>query len=276
MLDPIFSLRRRVRIEPGGSAVVAFTTAFADTRDEALALADQFREIGAVARAFELAWAHSQVEHRHPALVARGDPPFQRLASHIIYAGSALCAPARRADRATGRGSPALWRYGISGDLPIVLVRVASADELALARQLLAAHAYLRLKGLEFDLVILDEEPASYLDELNRSLSDLIRASDAHDLTDKPGGVFVRKAAHIPDEDEGPAPGRGPRRAGRRPGPAGQPARPHRARRCRCPQPWPRSASRADWHETEIRAPPPTCSSTTAWGASPPTAASIA
>ena len=120
VLDPIFSLRRRVRLEPGASAVVAFTTAVADSRDEALALADQYHDRGAVARAFELAWAHSQVEHRHRELVARGRPPVPAAGgAHPLRrpgpAGRpAPCWPANRqgqpasggtASRATGRSS---------------------------------------------------------------------------------------------------------------------------------------------------------------------------
>ena len=201
VLDPIFSLRRRVRIEPGGTAVVAFTTAFAHTRHDALSLADQFREIAAVDRTFELSWAHCQVENQLRRWSPEETHIYQRLAAHIIYAGSALRAPAPLLI-ANHQGVPALWRSGISGDLPIVLVRVAGPDELDLARQLLVAHDYLRLKGLLFDLVILDEEPVNSHNELSRSLSDLIRVCNAQGLTDRPGGVFLRTAGRIPDEDK--------------------------------------------------------------------------
>ncbi|WP_074316748.1 GH36-type glycosyl hydrolase domain-containing protein [Singulisphaera sp. GP187] len=200
VLDPILSLRRRVRLEPGESATVAFTTAVADTREEALALADQFHDPSAVARAFELAWAHSQVEHRHRNWSPEEAHLFQRLAAHVLFAGSALRAPAPVL-AANRQGQPGLWRYGISGDLPILLVRIAEGSEMPLARQVLTAHSYMRLKGLVADLVLLNEQPSSYFEELNQQLLDLVRSSDAHDLLDKPGGVFVRKAAHAPEED---------------------------------------------------------------------------
>ncbi len=90
VLDPVFSIRRRVRIEPGASAIVAFTTAVADSREEALTLADHYRETSAVARAFELAWAHTQVEHRSRNWSAQDAHLFQRLASHVLYASSSL------------------------------------------------------------------------------------------------------------------------------------------------------------------------------------------
>ena len=201
VLDPVFSLRRRVRIEPGASAIVAFTTAVADSREEALTLADHYRETSAVARAFELAWAHTQVEHRSRNWSAQDAHLFQRLASHVLYASSTL-----RADASVlaenRKGQPGLWAYGISGDKPIVLAFIADFDEVALASQLLVAHTYLRLKGLDLDLVILGGPAAGEFDELHLHLLDLVRGSDARDLIDRPGGVYVRKLGVLPDEDK--------------------------------------------------------------------------
>ncbi len=200
VLDPVFSLRRRVRIEPGASAIVAFTTAVADSREEALTLADHYRETAAVARAFELAWAHTQVEHRSRNWSAQDAHLFQRLASHVLYASPSLRAePAVLAENR--KGQPGLWAYGISGDKPIVLAFIADFDEVALAGQLLIAHTYLRLKGLELDLVILGGPATGELDDLHLHLLDLARGSDARGLIDKPGGVYVRKLGAMPEED---------------------------------------------------------------------------
>jgi cyclic beta-1,2-glucan synthetase len=200
VLDPMVSLRRRLRIEPGGTAVVALTTAFAESRDEAIALADQFREAGAVARAFDLAWAHILVEHRHHDRSGQDARLYQRLASHIIFAGGALRAEPSVLLR-NGLGQPDLWRFGVSGDRAIALVRIAESAELPLARQLLAAHEYLRLRGLEFDLVLLDEEAGSYLDELHRQLLEAVRAAGLAEQVDRAAGIFVRKASQM-SEDE--------------------------------------------------------------------------
>jgi cyclic beta-1,2-glucan synthetase len=199
VLDPVFSLRRRVRVAPGASVSVAFTTAVADTREEALALADQYHDFHGVGRAFELAWAHSQVELRHLRLSAEEAHLYQRLAGHVVFAGAALRAAGAAA--ANHLGQPGLWRHGISGDKPIVLVRVAESDEIPLVRQLVLAHTYWRLKGLETDLVILNEHPASYLEELHQELLNLVRGSADHTLMDKPGGIFVRQAAKMAEED---------------------------------------------------------------------------
>lgn len=200
VLDPIFSLRRRVRVRPGGSVSIAFTTAVADSRDEAIALADRYHDYHSVLRAFELAWAHSQVELRHLQLTGEEAHLYQRLATQILFAGSTLRPPASVL-AANRQGQSALWRYGISGDKPIVLVHIADTDEVVTIRRLLAAHAYLRLKGVEFDLVVLCEEATSYFEELYQQVQQSIRTSDSHALVDLPGGVFVRKATQMPHDD---------------------------------------------------------------------------
>ncbi len=201
VLDPIFSIRRRFRLEPGGVISVLFCTGVAKSRDEALALADHYRDGQAVARVFDLAWAHSQVELRHLQITTADVHLFQRLATHLLYAGPDLRAlPDVLA--ANRQGQPGLWRYGISGEKPILLVRAASAEDLPLVRHLLLAHSYWHMKNLAVDLVILCEQAASYVEELFQQIQEAVRSSHSHALADKPGGVFVRKAAQMPEEDQ--------------------------------------------------------------------------
>ncbi len=202
VLDPIFSLRCRVRVEGETSVKVAFTTTGADTREEALALADRYHDVQGVTRAFEMAWAHSQVELRQLHMTGQEAHLYQRLASHVIYAGAALRAP-QDILKDNEQGQPGLWRYGVSGDNPIVLVRVSQAAHLVplAQKQMLTAHNYWRHKGLEADLVILNEDQSGYFDDLQNQLQGLVRASDDRGQVDKPGGVFVRKAAQMSHED---------------------------------------------------------------------------
>jgi cyclic beta-1,2-glucan synthetase len=200
VLDPILSLRRRFRIAAGAAVHVAFTTALADTRADALGLAETCKELHAIHRAFELAWAHTQVELRQQHWTAAETHLFQRLAAHLFFAGKALrAAPALVASNRQGQTD--LWRLGLSGDLPIVLVRIGAADELPLARQVEAAHTFWRLKGLFADLVFLNENGGTYFEELDQQLQLLVRASDDRARVDKPGGVFLRKSAHLGQAD---------------------------------------------------------------------------
>ena len=123
-----------------------------------------------------------------------------RLASSVIYANSAL-----RADPGVliknRRGQSGLWGYAISGDLPIVLLQIEDPDNIELVRQLVQAHAYWRLKGLAVDLVIWNEDHAGYRQLLHDQIMGLIAAGTEANVTDRPGGIFVRPADQIAEED---------------------------------------------------------------------------
>jgi cyclic beta-1,2-glucan synthetase len=198
VLDPVFSIRKRILLPPEESVTLAFTTGLAETREEALALADHYRDLQCVLRAFELAWAHSQVELRHLQLPGGEAHLYQRLAAHLIFAGPVLRAEDALATNRLDRSG--LWRFGISGDLPILLVLVDAKENLPIVRQLLSAHAYWHLKGLETDLVLVNERPTGYQEELRTELDHAIRTSDSHAYVEQRGGVFLRQTDQLGEE----------------------------------------------------------------------------
>ncbi len=174
VLDPIFSLRRRVRIAPGATVHLAFWTMVAETRKDVLELADRHRDGAGFERAFTLAWTQAQVQLRHIAIKQRDAARFQRLAGHLIYANPAL-RPSSDVLRRGGAGPALLWAHGISGDLPILLVRIDAVDDVDVVRQLLQAHEYWRMKQVAVDLVILNEKAASYNQDLQIVIDAAVR-----------------------------------------------------------------------------------------------------
>jgi cyclic beta-1,2-glucan synthetase len=199
VLDSVFSLRTRVHVGPEESASLAFVTAFADNREQALQLADQYRDPRVVLRMFEMAWAHSQVEMRHLHVSPASVQLFQRLASAVMFPDASLRASAEVME-ANRRGQRALWRYGISGDDPIVLVRVSEPAHRAVIRELLLAHEFWHLHGLKADLVIVNEHPAGYFDEFQEQLVELIHTTSRMPMG-KSGGVYLLRSAQVAAED---------------------------------------------------------------------------
>jgi cyclic beta-1,2-glucan synthetase len=192
VLDPVFAIRTRVRLEPGQSATVAFTTLVAPTRDRAFELADRYHDPHAAQRALDLAWTSTQVELRELGLTPADAAVFQELAGHLFYGHPALRAP--QAELRRNRGSqPMLWSTGVSGDWPILLATIESADGLPTLRQLLAAHRYWRRRGMTVDLVVLNAHPPSYLQDLGDRITSAVYAVGDPASFDKPGGVFVRR-----------------------------------------------------------------------------------
>ena len=201
VLDPIFSLRQRVRLKPNESAHVTFSTAVAHSREHILMLADKYHDPNIYERVERLAWTKAQIEMRHLNIDAREAHLFQRLAGRVLYSDNSL-RPRSAVLARNNQTQAALWKFGISGDLPIILVRILQGDDLEIVRQILRGHEYLRLKGLPIDLVILNEHPPSYLQSLQDEIQMLIRSTGMQTLQDKPGGVFLRRADIISEQDK--------------------------------------------------------------------------
>ncbi|GGA40567.1 GH36-type glycosyl hydrolase domain-containing protein [Pelagibacterium lentulum] len=178
VLDPVFSLRQRVRIPPGKVARVAFWTVVASSRERLLELIDSHHDRSAFDRAKTLAWTQAQVQLHHlgTSLVQAAD--FQRLATPILYADPRFRIPAEALVKGIGAQS-GLWVHGISGDLPIVVLRIEDIEDMAQARQLLRAHEYWRMKGLAVDLVIVNERAASYVQDLQTAIETAVRTSQS-------------------------------------------------------------------------------------------------
>jgi cellobiose phosphorylase len=199
VLDPIMSLRQRVRVRPGQTVRVCFSTGYAENRKDILRIADKYRDLLSVNRAFELAWTHSKMELRHLNLTADQANKGLGLGSHLLY-----LSPCRRDIKCieqNSKGQSSLWPYAISGDLPIILVRVKSSDHLDLVRRLLILHEYWRLKGLITDLVILNEDKSGYVQAFQDNLRDLISTGHARELLNKSGGVFLIQSTNTNPDD---------------------------------------------------------------------------
>ena len=203
VLDPIVSLRRRVRLAPGDSARVTFSTLITSSRDEAISLADEYNNPATFERAATLAWTQAQVQLRHIGIDADEAYLFQELASGILYSDATL-RPSSAVLMGNNQGPPGLWRHGISGDLPIVLLRIDDAEDQNIVRQLLRAHEYWRMKQLAVDLVILNEQPSSYVQNLQEALEIQVRASQSslqREGQDSFGSVFILRGDLISAED---------------------------------------------------------------------------
>nr|WP_233279477.1 glucoamylase family protein [Acidihalobacter yilgarnensis] len=200
VLDPIVSIRRTLTLSPDESATVQIISGVADTREGALILLEKYCDRHFVERAFEMAWFQSQEVLRHLNASEADAQVYGRLASSVIH-GNALrrAAPsviARNQLRQSG-----LWRFAISGDLPIILLHIGDLNRIELVKQILQAHAYWRMKGLASDLIIVNENFSGYRAVLHDQIMGLINAGPDAQIIDKPGGVFVRRAEDL-SEDE--------------------------------------------------------------------------
>jgi cellobiose phosphorylase len=200
VLDPIVAIRHRISLDPEETVTVNVVFGVGETREACTGLVERYRDRRLADRVFDLAWTHSEVLLRQINASEADAQLYGRLAGSVIYANASLRADSSILSR-NRRGQSGLWGYSISGDLPIVLLRIGDPSNIDLVRQLVQAHAYWRLKGLAVDLVIWNEDHAGYRQVLNEQITGLIAAGVEANVSGRLGSILVRPAEQISDED---------------------------------------------------------------------------
>jgi len=200
VLDPVVAIRCTIILDPQETAGVNIFTGVSESRDKSVALVDKYYDSYIADRVSELAWTHAQVVLKQLNATERDARLFGSLASSVIYAH-----PSRRANQKilekNSRGQSGLWGYGISGDIPIVLVRIQHMSGIGLIREMVQAHEYWRIKGLMVDLVIWNEELSGYRQELHDEIMRQIPQGSDHPQLNQKGGIFIRYMEQMSDED---------------------------------------------------------------------------
>ncbi len=189
MIDPVMSLTASVELKPKATVTLAFVTAVGRSRGTVLDLGRRYGTMHAIRWAFRDAETDALRRVAHADLAPTLMPHVQRLFSSLLLPDSNL----RAAPEILAQGKACkekLWGRGISGDDPILLVRVHDPTS-PLLRETIAAQRWLRLSGVRTDLVLLDEQPSSYLQNGDGTLRAALRELDVLDLLNLHGGIYT-------------------------------------------------------------------------------------
>ncbi|SHI04026.1 Cellobiose phosphorylase [Clostridium collagenovorans DSM 3089] len=200
VLDPIISLKKKVTVKPGETIKMSFITAISESRDKVLEIATKYDESHNINRVFQSAYNEALSELKYLGIKFQQANLYQSMASRIIFLNNQM---RERKDyiKNISKGQNALWSYGISGDLPIVLLIVREEKHIEDLKQILLAHEYWSSKGLRVDLVVINLEGSNYYEPVQGNIMDAIYMSALREKQNKPGGVFVYNKASMNEED---------------------------------------------------------------------------
>lgn len=200
VLDPIISIRKKVKIHPGKTCNIYYINSISTSKDEVINTAEKYSKYHSIKRVFELARTQTQVEMSYMGIKSNQANIYQVMASRILFVNNSL---KLREDYVKNikKSQPDLWGYGISGDLPIVLLIVREENDVDLARQMILAHEYLETKGFNYDFVILDFQENSYVHILRDSIRELIIVRNSSTKRNNSGRIFLYGKSEMPEED---------------------------------------------------------------------------
>ncbi|SEW26826.1 GH36-type glycosyl hydrolase domain-containing protein [[Clostridium] fimetarium] len=200
VLDPVMCMRVKVKVEPGKTVKLSFVSVVAESNETLMLLVDKYASADAIEGAFRLALTRSQIETKYLNMSITEIELYQNLISHILF-----ISPMKKIYEdfilKNSKGQSSLWKYSISGDIPIVLVVLKSSNKVKILYQVLKAHEYWRSIDLKVDLVILNEEENSYSSPLQSLISDIVLSSQTHNIIENPEDIYMLEKNKMQPED---------------------------------------------------------------------------
>ncbi|SFC75903.1 GH36-type glycosyl hydrolase domain-containing protein [Clostridium uliginosum] len=199
VLDPIMSIRARIRLEGNSKKEIYFITGTTESREVAINICKQNKEAVNLEKVFEGYSIRTQLELKNLGIRSAQANIFQSLATYIFFLHSG------RKDREEyikniSKYQRDLWAYGISGDLPIVFLTIENTDDINLVANMLNLHYYLKLKGVKLDLIIYNNEEMSYDEPLQKNIMQAINTSNECTSLNKQGGIFVHNKSTMDEQ----------------------------------------------------------------------------
>jgi len=200
VLDPVAAIRSGLELGAGQAATIDLVTGVADSRAACLTLIRHCRTPGFAVRTFDAAAARALAELGRFGCTAAEAGQYADLAWSVLHVDAA-----RRATpgviAANHQGQPGLWRFAVSGDLPVVLLRIDDVAHLDVVRHLVRAQAYWRSHGLAVDMVVLAGPSETGQSDLPAAALAAVASAGAADTVGKPGGVFLLEGASVAEAD---------------------------------------------------------------------------
>ncbi len=200
-LDPASAIRVEILVEPHAVVEVDFLTAVAETEAEALGTIDAFRSPARADWAVEQARIAAEHELFELGIAPAGARQAQRLLSALLYPRRELRVEAP--PRSPGGYQQRLWSLGVSGDLPIVVVRITHPERSALVAEVLAAHTWWRRSGVAADVIVIDEMSSGYTSPVQEWLQRTLDRADTHSAPARTGRVIVARAENLAPDVRG-------------------------------------------------------------------------
>ena len=199
VLDPIMSIRTRLTLKPDEEGSIYYLTGTGESKDEILDLIYKYKEISKLEKNLDEYNYANQLELKHIGIRSAQANIYQSLASYLLYLHSG------RKNREEyikniNMNQENLWAYGISGDLPIILLIIYGEEDIDLLRQVINMHYYFKNKGIKSDLIIYNEEEASYEEPLQKEILSTVKNSVERENINKSGGVFLHNKSTMGEE----------------------------------------------------------------------------
>ena len=196
--DPCLAMKQTIKIMAKEAITLDLILCVNKEKNIVETLLKKYKNTNVISKTIDLAKAKVEAETIYLGLKGKDIEKYQKLLSYIL-----LNNPLKKLNNIPKRiySQSKLWKYGISGDLPIILVKIKDLNDIYLVNDMLKAYEFYSSKNIKIDLIILNEEENSYEQYVNYEIGNAILNKQMEYLLNKSGGIFVINSNQIKKED---------------------------------------------------------------------------
>lgn len=198
--EPVVALKRTVKVEPQQKSVIDLIISVGENKEKVIENIKKYKIEENIKKAFELSKAKNQAQSRYLRIKGTQIRQYQKILSYIIFSNPTKKINLEKLPKRKYEQSE-LWKYGISGDIPIILVKIKDINDSYVIKEILKAYEFIRTKNFEVELVIIDEEKHSYENYVREEIEGLILNSQLSYLKNIRGGIFELSKNEINKDD---------------------------------------------------------------------------
>ncbi len=199
--EPIVALKRTIKVKPQEESVIDFILSVHEEEKQAIENIKKYQSVQNVTKEFELSKARVEAESRYLNRKGNDIAIYQKMLSYIVFDNPVKAQMLDNKKKEENYYQSDLWKYGISGDLPIILVKVRNVNDGYVVKEVLKAYEFFRMKNIETEVVILDEEKHSYENYVKEEIESGILNHHMGYLKNQRGGIFTLNKGEIHKKD---------------------------------------------------------------------------
>ncbi len=199
--EPIVALKRTIKVKPQEKVTIDFILAVHEDKEKVIENIKKYQSTENVRKEFELSKARVEAESRYLNRKGSDIAIYQKMLSYLVFHNPIKAQLLENKNTWINYHQSDLWKYGISGDLPIILLKVRNVNDSYVIKQMLKAYEFFRMKSVETEIVILDEEKHSYENYVKEEIESSILNHQMGYLKNQKGGIFTLNKEEIDKKD---------------------------------------------------------------------------
>ena len=199
--EPIVALKRTIKVKPQEEAIIDFILSVEEEKEKVIENIKKYQSQENVKKEFELSKARVEAESRYLNIKGKEIALYQKIISYFIFDNPTKSRQMKQIEKHENYKQSDLWKYGISGDLPIILVKIKNVNDSYVVEEVLKAYEFFRIQNIETELVIIDEEKHSYENYVKEEIENSILNQHMGYFKNHKGGIFTLSKSEINKHD---------------------------------------------------------------------------